>query len=91
MYVEGILVATEDASTVVGFVLRNMCEHRILLLQLTRTPREVWYGMYDGYEGLGLCFGRRYNVDGGLFGWLHLGRTSWDVIHDIQRCLWHNE
>jgi hypothetical protein len=72
-----------------------MCEHRILLLQLTRTSREVRYGTYDGNEGLGLWYhgvcDRRHNDNDGFLGWQHLGRTPWDVIHDIQRCLRHSE
>ena len=72
-----------------------MCKHRILLLQLSRTAREVRYGTYDGYEGLGLSFhgvcGRRQNDHDGFLGWQHLGRTRRDVIHDIQRCLRHSE
>ena len=96
VHVEGILVATQDAGAVVGAVLRHMCQHRIILLQLTCTTGEVRHGTHDGFEGLGLHFlcGRRWRHDGhdGLFlGRQHLGRTPRNVHHEIQRRLRHTE
>ena len=88
MYVEGVLVATQNAGAVVGLILRYMCQDGIVLLQLSSTTSEIRHRTHHRNKRLGLRSGRN---DDGFFDRYYLGWTARNVIDNVQCGLWHQQ
>ena len=89
--IKGILVTTEDAGAVVGLVLRHMCQHGIILLQLSGTPCEIWHFTHHRNKRFGFRFRRWRNYDDRFLNGQHLRWTTWNIINEIQCRLWHGK